>query len=282
MTRRDINWMRALASLTIIFVAGMESDRPPRATIQQIEAAHRPRPHRGPDSGRIATNTQAFDEYAFNLMLEQAERLRQAWRLARVPRLGVTNVTWDAVPEKDGVDGGIVVGDAGRSFAWGFWRGALFYYTDEQNQTQRFEYHDDESLRLSKIKSRITAAQAEKMARDYLHAIEMIEKTNLGLIEPPMVEQFKFGLPNGTVSLLPVFRVEWRLPGYGPAFDSNGGFHPAPGASFDISGVTAEVEHCDITALAPKPLPTNYLDMLEILPPTNMEQRIGLKLWPHK
>ena len=29
-------------------------------------------------------------------------------------------------------------------------------------------------------------------------------------------------------------------------------------------------------------MPTNYLDMLQVLPPTNVRQRMHLEFWPHR
>jgi hypothetical protein len=58
--------------------------------------------------------------------------------------------------------------------------------------------------------------------------------------------------------------------------------NPGPGAWFDISGTTRELEECFITAHVSTVLPTNYLDMLGVLPPTNSQQMSGLKPWPRK
>ena len=183
-------------------------------------------------------------------MYAEAERVREAWKLRRVPRLSITNVTWGAIPWDSGVKGAITVHGPGTSFEFGFTYGVFVDYYDNLHQTHRFEYNEEQSLRLSKIKSRLTAEKAERLARSCLEALEKLDGTNFELIEPPEVDQFKFGPREGGVLNLPVFRVEWREPGWGPKYATNKDglafSQPAPGAQFDISGVTGEIGECHI------------------------------------
>ncbi|HEY3857204.1 MAG TPA: hypothetical protein VGO67_22695 [Verrucomicrobiae bacterium] len=220
----------------------------------------------------IGTNTPAFDEYAFNLMINGAERLRSSWELKSVPPLSVKNITFDAIAMKYGVKGEISTED-GR-FNWQFADNALWIFDDKEYTPRSFEFKKDELQRLKKIASKITAKQAEDLARHYLHAIGLTEQ-GLQLLEPPRVSSYGFADSDGTEHHLPIFDIKWSMPGYDD---------PAPGVRFDISGITGGVAHYANTStkLPKAPLPTNYLDMLEILPPTNSAQRLGLKPWPHK
>jgi hypothetical protein len=261
------------------------SNKPPTAspTLDEIEAAHvQHYPRSNLRIAMIATNTPAFDEYAFNLMFTEAERVRSSWKLKRVPPLTAHNVTWDAVAMKDGVDGGIST--SGRRFGWSFTRNALWCFHDIEYTSQSvmykdFTYNRDEQRRLGKIKSKITAKQAEDLARGYLHAIGLTEK-QLDFIEPPRVNQFKFRDHDGTIYSLPLFAVGWAIKDW--VVIENDPLSPV--VSFEISGITGEVAtyYNSAPKLPLTPLPTNYLDMLEVLPPTTRMQSNGVQMWPHK
>ena len=84
----------------------------------------------------------------------------------------------------------------------------------------------------AKIKSKITAKEAEAIARERLHQLGLTEK-QLKLIEPPEVNQYKFGGERwNSLSLAPCsmwFRGEQRL------------VEKSLAVSFNISGITKQV-----------------------------------------
>ena len=230
----------------------------PGPALQEIEAAR----HRYINPRlAIATNTPAFDEYAFKLMFDEAERVRSSWKLKRVPPLTVQNVTFDAIATPRGVTGGIATAD--RRFGWSFTENTLLNFDEKAYTPRSFDTKDSESAQLAKIKTKITAKEAEALARGYLHAIGFTEQ-KLALVEPPTVNQYVFVTEDKVLHPLPIFKVEW-----------------APGVRFDISGITGEVAQYINTVLdRPQiPLPTNYADMLDVLPPTNRYQTMGLQPW---
>ncbi|MGO8698809.1 MAG: hypothetical protein ACLQVY_13935 [Limisphaerales bacterium] len=208
-------------------------------------------------------------------MLKEAEHVRLVWKLKRVPPLTTSNVTFDAVAKPFGVSGEI--GTMDHLFRWDFEYNALRAFVDAQYTPQSFSSRSvggalAKQIPLGKKKSILTAKQAEELARWYLHALGLTEK-QLRLSEPPRVRQYLY-FDEGIEHPLPLFEVAWIL---------SGASEIGPGVTFDISGVTGEVAQYYNTATQPgTALPTNYMDMLEILPPTNMHQKVGLGLWPHK
>jgi hypothetical protein len=260
------------ASLTIAECDGQTQTNPPAKApheLQEIERVHHEYIMR---HLAIATNTPAFDEYAFKLMLDEAERVTSSWKLERVPPLTVQNVTFDAIATPRGVTGGIATAD--HRFGWSFTENTLMNFNERAYTPQSFEYKESESAQLAKEKSKITAKEAEAMARGYLHAIGLSEQ-RLDLVQPPKVEQYTFMDTQQVIHPLPIFKVVWSVRGWD---------EPAPGVRFDISGVTGQVAQYINTALdRPQfPVPSNYLDMLDILPPTNRAQKAGIQFWPHK
>ena len=223
-------------------------------------------------SFRIATNTLAFERYGFNLMLREAEEVRRIWHLKVAP-LTPTNVHFQLTATAGGVRGGIWEGP----YTWIFSDNSFYRFVNTNLSTQSFRYKDDASAALATIKSKITTTQAETIARRYVELLG-VPKKELNLIEPPSVNQYRFEEGDGTMHPLPVFSVVWdaRYPG-----------NEITGSAvkFVISGITEEVvEYFNVVALhTPKqPVPGNYLDMLEILPPTNRLQSNGLQMWPHR
>ena len=133
------------------------------------------------DFGRIATNTPAFEQYAVNFMLKQANEVREKWHLGLAP-LTINDIYFQLKATAFGLDGVIETRD-GR-FLWSFTRSWLTQFQDRHYWPRSFRYKDDESARLAKIKSKITPKQAEQIARDALHTLGFSDK-ELRLIEPP-------------------------------------------------------------------------------------------------
>ncbi len=226
-----------------------------------------PRAHGG--VGIIASNTPAFEQYALPRMLVEVNSIREKWKLP-IPFPLTTNNSYISLKAGPyGIDGAVSTKD-GR-FRWNYWRNNMSMFADTNYYPYSFRYHDDESARLTKIKSKIDAKEAEAIARDYLHKIELTEK-QLECIEPPAINQYKFEESDGTVYPLPMFSVAWKVKGFNDAEDF-------PTITIDVSGITKSV--AEYSNLAPKrplvPMPTNYYDMLGVKPPTNDSQRFGLR-----
>ena len=169
--------------------------------VDNIAAARSPY-YGGNDFQRIATNTPAFEEYGFNLMLSEANRVREKWQLEIPQPLTFRNVYFWLKATPFGIEGSLGTRD-GR-YQWGFSRSALDCFQDVPYCPISFQHHWDEEARLAKIKSKITLKEAEAVARDSLHKLGLTE-TQLNLKPSPEVNQYKFEETNGTVYPLPVF-----------------------------------------------------------------------------
>jgi hypothetical protein len=205
-----------------------------------------------PDIFRIATNTLAFEEYYLNLMLALANETRAKWKLDLPAPLTVNDVLFTFTPTPYGTDGGIGTRD-GR-FQWSLSRNTFDLFQDCKYYPRSFRHKDDEEARLTKIKNKITAEEAEAIARRVLHGLGLAEK-QLRLKEPPAVNQYKFEETNGTVYPLPMFNVAWRVEG------GEENYRPV---TVDVSGITKNVaEYFNAAPYAPKvPTPTNYFRLL--------------------
>lgn len=216
----------------------------------------------------IAPNTPAFEEYAFNMMLSEANRIRKGRR--DIPTLSANSVFFGVRATPDGILGGIFTRD--RRFIWSFNHNCMFNFVDTNYWPQSFRYDDDASEKLAKIKSRITEKEAEKIAREFLHDIGNTEQ-QLGLIEPPEVNQYKFQETNDVIYPLPCFNISWKTKASDPTTTP---------VEIVVSGIINQVVVYVNSAREnlSKPIPTNYMEMLEVSAPTNNAQKIGLKPWP--
>lgn len=262
----------AVVAGTFACVHAATNEPPTAPTAGEIAAARTPEAH--VSALRIATNTPAFDEYGFNLMLRTANEMLDKWKLDRTiysNALTLRDVNFKLTAEAGGISGSLSTKD--NRYVWGFVDNRWSEFADVPYCPQSFRYNDDESARLAKIKSKITAKEAKALARKYLHALGMTEK-QLRLIEPPKVNQYKFEESDGTVYPLPMFNVAW----------SEKERPDARVVVFNISGITGQVaKYLNAALLTPRaPIPTNYADMLNVGWPTNDLQKRGLRPWPPK
>ena len=93
---------------------------------------------------------------------------------------------------------------------WTFSFSGLAHFADGCYYPHSFQFNDDESARLAKIKSKITAKEAKAIARDSLHKLGFTEK-QLKLIGSPSVHQYRFEESDGRIYPLPTFHVGWKL-----------------------------------------------------------------------
>ena len=211
---------------------------------------------RQPEFFKIATNTPAFEEYAVNFMLQKANEMRTNWNLVIPKPLTINDIFFSLQATPYGI-WGVLSTREGR-YNWGFNWGILDHFDDAKYRPFSFRYRDDESARLTKIKSKINAKEAETIARNALHELGLTEK-QLHLIEPPRVNQYKFEETNGVIYPLPMFNVGWLVEGF---TDSD-----EPSVVFDISGITKNVAEYSNPHVPRVPLPSNYFQMLNL--PTN-------------
>src|ERR1039457_1234 len=61
---------------------------------------------RQPEYGRISTNTPAFEEYGFNLMLSQANQMAERWKLDLPHPLRVSEVLFWLKPKATSIQWG--------------------------------------------------------------------------------------------------------------------------------------------------------------------------------
>lgn len=222
-----------------------------------------------PELFKIATNTASFEAYWFNVMLVKANELRESWKLDVPKPLTVKEVVFSLQATPYGIYGNIGTRD-GR-YDWSFDRNALVSFSDCIYYPISFRYHDEQSARLAKIKSKINAGMSQKIAREALHQLGLTEK-QLGLRDKPEVNQYQFEETDGTVYPLPCFNVAWYRKGR-PKYFEDSNIRDTP-VTMDISGITGTVvdyhnaEFYNIKAQLPRlPMPTNYFQMLGL--PTN-------------
>lgn len=232
----------------------------------------------------MAPNTPDFEEWAFNLMLDKANEIREKWQLP-IPVLTPTNVLFDLKATLFGFDGSIDTPD-GR-FAWYFGGNTLDKFLDTKYSSQSFagysfaspgafiERYDEEGSRLAKIKSKITAREALSIARESLHRLGLTEK-QLDLVEPPEVTQYKYEPVGGGEYPLPLFLIGWRTKQSVKEFSQSS---MQIVLRFEISGITGRVADYFVAASkTPRVLtPKNYYEMLGVKPPRNRRQEMGLE-----
>lgn len=215
----------------------------------------------------LATNTPAFEAYGLNLMLSEANRVREAWNLDIPQPLTASNVTYDLRALVAEVEGEVLTKD-GR-FLWQFFLNRLDHFVDGIYYPHSFEYNDDEAARLAKIESKITAEEAVAIARQRLHQLGLSEK-QLELIEPPVTNGYRFEESDGKQYRLPLFHVAWKIKElleHQPSLQE--------GVWFEVSGITRQVvEYSNYDPRMPRiAQPTNYLAMLGL--PTNYLQTLS-------
>jgi hypothetical protein len=228
------------------------------------------------DFGRIAPTTPALEEYGLQFMLRVVNETREKWELDIPKPLTLSDVFFQLRATAFGIDGGIGTRD-GR-FNWAFSRNALEIFQDHNYWPRSFRYKADESARLARIKSKITAKEAQEIGQDALHKLGLSEK-QLHLKKKPEVNQYTFEESNGTTYPLPVFNVTWRVEGPRRYSAENLEYSPV---KMDISGITKKVAEYHNVVSPSVPLPTNYADMLNVSWPTNELQKRGLRPWPPK
>ena len=224
------------------------------------------------DSFAIGTNTPAFERYAFDLMVSQCNVTREKWKLDMPHPLSENNVRYCAWPHVFGVTGSVST----KGFGWSFGRNLILQFEDYNYSDRSFNTSVEKIERLAKIKSKITAPEAESIARDAFAALGLTVQ-QFGLVEPPKVEQEGTENPDGTKIFFPLFKVQWFE--NQKARDEN-----FAGVTFTISGITKTVVYyfnpcVDAPDLnPPRPaLPPDYYDWFGVLPPMNEDQRMGYK-----
>lgn len=212
----------------------------------------------------IETNTPAFQEWALNVMLAKANELREKWQLDIPKPLAKDDVYFAAQPTIYGLRGQLFTRD--ERFWWDFDRNALYCFFDRHFYSQSFRYHEDVSLQLAKVKSQITAKEAERIACEALYALFGMSEKELGYRKRVEVNQYKFQDYDGKVYPLPLFEVTWRMAGPKQYAAENLEYRPV---YMQISGITKKVvryDHSEVLNLASRvprdPLPINYFQML--------------------
>lgn len=246
----------AVALFVVHRAVGQEPGRPLRLVPTNNIAAARSK-YPLSDHQRIAQNTPEFEQWGLSFMLNKANEVREKWNLDIRRPLTVNDVLFQLKATAYGIDGALEMRSGRYIFSFG--RNALTMFVDTSFWPRSFRYKPEESLRLAKIRSRITAEEALAIAREKLHALGLDERM-LRLREPPQVHQYTFEDDDGTVHPLPIFHVRWRA----EDDQAEGDELPHEPVTFDISGVTKNVaKYFNVSSHAPRePLPSNYFRML--------------------
>lgn len=246
----------AVALFALQRAEGQEADLSPRlGPTNNIAAARSKYPLS--DHQRIAPNTPEFEQWGLSFMLRKANEVREQWKLDIPKPLTVNDVLFQLKATACGIDGAIETRN-GR-YIVSFGRHRLNMVVDAKYRPRSFRYKPEESLRLAKTPSQITAGEALAIAREKLHALGLDERM-LRLREPPQVHQYTFEDEDGTVYPLPIFHVRWR----DEEDQAEGDELPHEPVTFDISGITKNVaEYFNASSRTrAEPLPTNYFRML--------------------
>src|SRR5260370_26851873 len=97
-------------------------------------------PVREPESGRISTNTPAFEKYGLNLMLSEANRLAERWKLGVKRPLTVNDVFFSLKATASGIEGTLSTRD-GR-YDWLFMQNAFYHFCDDKYWPRSFSHMD--------------------------------------------------------------------------------------------------------------------------------------------
>lgn len=203
----------------------------------------------------VGTNTPAFNNWAVNFMLTQANLVLTNWGLERNGPVTTNDTTWYYYPSQYGLCGSIATTD-GR-YLWGFSYGKMDAVHDEDYFGRTLAYSEQKSAELAKVKSLITKTEARKIAEDALHALGFTPAL-LGVRARPTVTQYNYEI-GGKQLPLPLFRVVWT----DPDDDEN-----RPVLDVEVSGILKKVvSYSNYARHTPRfPLPTNYFEMLGIKP----------------
>ncbi|MDB6065358.1 MAG: hypothetical protein JWR26_1566 [Pedosphaera sp.] len=214
----------------------------------------------------VGTNTPAWEAQAVSLMLAQANLTRTNWGLELPHELSTNDVAWYVYPALNGPHGNIATTD-GR-YLWLFMGTQMYQFDDHDYFGRRVAYSGEEGARLAKITSKITKAQAQKIAEDALHGLGFTTKL-LHLQAQPKVTQFHF-VDGGRDEPLPLFRVNWKN-----AEDPTDNLD----VEMQVSGIIKKVISYSnfVRETPPLPIPNNYFELLGVNPPQNERQRMGLE-----
>ena len=203
--------------------------------------------------GFVPANPVVFREYALSVMLAEASRVNDAWKLGLPGPLGSDQATRLAVtPAIHGIQGGITVSNR---YFFGFRGGAFCEYEDSAGSWRRLGTNGPRLNELSRQASLITEKEAAQTGRSALRALG-VTPGELGLMETPVVEQFQHEGDDGRRAPLPLFLVSWK---------------PFPEAQFgtmrmEISGLTKKIVAWENPLAKPLPLPDNYFQLLGVSP----------------
>ncbi len=217
----------------------------------RAELVSRPQMHpaatsqRAARMGYVPTNTVAFQNYALDLLLAEANRINRDIALGLPEPLTSDHVTrLTAYPKRSGVGGGITVLDRYRFAIDG---GHFQAFADKEECWRTLESDNARLENLVKVKSGISKTGAARIAYS---AIAQLGLTNQMYIRhDPEIIQRHYEDENGKIHLLPFFVVRW-----GKA-----------SVEMELSGVTGKlVNYENHGAPANLPLPTNYYKMLGV------------------
>ncbi len=233
--------------------------------------------------GEIPTNTFAFQEYALDTLIKQAKVINEKWHI-EIPASADRATNLLTIPTIEGMEGGVTIDNR---YRLGIRSGRFIYFNDQlysdystppnylmsnlppAEMVRQMREDVDRSIQASLLQAQktnlLTKEKALQVAREALKQIGIEEKNfpsamtgALNRKELPVAEVTQSSFPDRTGKLhwLPHYTIRWTYPGasVGPA-------------TMEVSGVTKKVTHYESDA-APVtiPIPTNYYQMLNIIP----------------
>jgi hypothetical protein len=201
----------------------------------------------------IQTNTPAFQEYARQAMITNAQAVAKAWHLDE-SLISTNNVTqFQADPTFLGIKGYIGFSNRYR-FAYEF--GFLDIFNDLPNnrmvaESINVETNDAINEQWMRATNLLTMDTARQLAMSSLEAIGMAKDFG----PPKQTHQLRYEWKNGKKYLLPYYGFDWSNKKYWKNVEFP--------LRMEISGINGKVVYFSCMGLSPrlKP-PTNYFDML--------------------
>jgi hypothetical protein len=200
----------------------------------------------------IQTNTPAFQEYAFHVMLTNAQAVAKAWYLDN--SLMTTNqiTSFQAFPTPYGVRGSI---NFCKRYSFNSYLGWFNRFIDISNncmifETDNVETNDAILEQWMRATNHLTMKRAQQIAISSMRSIG-IPLNKLGFNKPTNSRQRKYQWKDGKIYPLPYYEFEWRTDEHV--------------CRVDVSGINSNIVHFFIVGPSIRLyMPTNYFELLDL------------------
>lgn len=206
----------------------------------------------GKQYGYDPINTEAFQAFARDVLVEKANWLNQTWKLGLAGTITSNHVErFQAIPHTNTF---LASGQVANRFQFQVGDGMIQIFKDDKQASDAFTGHKEKMMELLKQKNQLTKSSALALAREALAQIALDEKRLR--LPKPRVSQVREPFP-GEEKLrdLPFFSIEWK-------WTNNEEEYPA--MAMELSGITEKVTFFanSYTNTPRFALPSNYHTIL--------------------